>query len=174
MKSTKKLTYSAILCALSVVIMYLGALTGILDITAVVIASLAVMFADFELRLPYNVMVYVATSVLSFFLLTNKQTALMYILFGGIYPIIKRYLCRINSKMLSIVARVFVFLFLMSGMLFITWKFFMLPEYDTAFKYLWILYPVAIIAFLIYDFVLEQIADWYFRKFRIRIKHLLK
>ena len=77
MKKTKRLSISAVLTALSVAIMYIGALTGVLDISAVVIASFAVMLADFELRIPYNLMVYAGTSVLSFLILPNKQTALM-------------------------------------------------------------------------------------------------
>lgn len=173
MKKTKRLSISAVLTALSVAIMYIGALTGVLDISAVVIASFAVMLADFELRIPYNLMVYAGTSVLSFLILPNKQTALMYILFGGIYPIIKRYLCAVRPKLLSYALRVLSFELMLTAILWLVAKFFMLDDYTWIYSHLWIVYLVLTPIFLLYDYVIELVAGFYYAKIRPKIANLL-
>ncbi len=174
MKKTKKITVSAAMCALGAVILYIGSLTGIMDISAVVIASLAVMFVDFEIKMPYSIAVYVITSIISMLILPNKETALMYLLFGGIYPIIKRFLMKITPKALSYAARIAVFAAALSALLWITKKFFMVPDYQLMYDYIWLVYIIAVAVFILYDYVLEKLTAFYFFRLRPRIERLLK
>lgn len=52
---TRKLAVSAMLSALGVVILYLGSVINVLDLTMVAIASLFVFFAVIELELRFNI-----------------------------------------------------------------------------------------------------------------------
>lgn len=89
MKKTKKLAVGAVLSALGVVILLLGNIISVLDLSMVVIASIAVIFAVIEMGNPYPYLIYAVTGILALILLPDKVIALEYILFGGIYPIFK-------------------------------------------------------------------------------------
>jgi hypothetical protein len=87
-KKSKKITLCAIFSALSVVIMYIGALFEVLDISMAVIASLLAIVAVIEYGGSAPWMVYGATSILSLIIMPGT-TALFYALFFGFYPILK-------------------------------------------------------------------------------------
>ena len=88
--NTKKLAVSAVLSALSIVVMLIGSVTGFLDLTMVAIASIFVFFAILEMGSPYQYLIYVTTSLLSMLLLPDKFSAILYMAFGGIYPMLKQ------------------------------------------------------------------------------------
>ena len=83
-----KLSVLSLFCALSVVLMLVGCVIQSLDLTVAVAAGLTVAVAVIEYGAGWAVMLYAATSVLSFVLLPAKTPALFYVLIGGIYPII--------------------------------------------------------------------------------------
>ena len=89
---TKYLAIAAMLSALGVVIMLLGAVISVLDLTMVALASIIVFFSILEMGSPYQYLIYAATSLLSILLLPDKVSAVLYIVFGGIYPMLKRML----------------------------------------------------------------------------------
>lgn len=93
-EKTKRLTVSAMLSALGVVLLWLGSMLEVLDISMAVIASLFCVFAVIEYGGSAPWMVFGVTSVLSALLLPSKAPAAMYILFFGYYPIIKEKLER--------------------------------------------------------------------------------
>ena len=91
-KHTKRLTVSAMLAALGVVIMSLGALIESLDLTTAALASMLCIYAVIELGRGYPWMIWAVTSLLSLLLLPYPKTpALFYVLMGA-YPIIKEKL----------------------------------------------------------------------------------
>ena len=96
------------MCALSVVILSLGSLFELIDITTAALASFIVVVAMLELGSYYPVLLYFATSVLSFLILPSKTVSLMYIMFFGFYPILKKYLERLN-RFLSWIAKFALF-----------------------------------------------------------------
>lgn len=86
---TKRLTVCAMLSALGVVLLYLGSLIEVLDISMAVIASLTCVIAVIEYGGGAPWSIYGVTSVLSLILLPNKTPAAMYAIFFGFYPILK-------------------------------------------------------------------------------------
>ena len=85
---TRKLIVSALLSALSVVLIYLGSFTP-LDLTLICISAMAVVFAVIEMGSFYPYLIYAVTSVISLLILPDKSTALIYVLIVGYYPIAK-------------------------------------------------------------------------------------
>lgn len=75
--------------ALGVVILYMGALIEVIDLTMAFIASLIVMAAVIELGGVSPWLIYAVTSTLSMLLLPNKFCAIVYFGFVGFYPILK-------------------------------------------------------------------------------------
>ena len=72
MKETKKITVCAMLAAFSVVLLAIGALFNVLDLSMAVIASLPVLFAHLEFRKSYPWLLWAVTSLLSLLLVTLK------------------------------------------------------------------------------------------------------
>lgn len=64
MKKTKKLALSAVLSAIGVVILFLGGLLGVLDISSACIASFIVLFIAVEMNQTYALISYVVISLL--------------------------------------------------------------------------------------------------------------
>lgn len=89
MKKTKKLVFSAILSALAVVFMYIGALFDVLDLSVAALASMCVALVLVELGARWAFLVYAVVSVLSFLLLPAKTPAILFCGFLGFYPIAK-------------------------------------------------------------------------------------
>ena len=93
MKKAKKITLAAILAALGVTLMYLGAFIQVLDLSVVAIASVLVIFARIELGSPYDWLTYAVTGILSAIMIgsVNFVIPVLYLSFAGIYPILKAY-----------------------------------------------------------------------------------
>ena len=98
MKNSIKISFSAILTALSVIIMLLGGIIGTLDLTAAAIASFCIIFAVVEFGYKHAVMIYAATSLLGFLLLPVKTCVLFYAAFLGFYPIVKSFAEKYSLK----------------------------------------------------------------------------
>ena len=89
-KNTKKLTFSAVLSALAVAIMYIGSILDVLDLSTAALASMGVMVILVELGMKYAFLSYSCISVLSVLLIPSKTAALMFVGFLGFYPLAKR------------------------------------------------------------------------------------
>lgn len=88
MKPSVKVAFGAILTALSVILLFLGGITGTLDLAAAALASFCVIFAVIEMGYGSAFLVYAAASVLGI-LLPVKAPALFFAAFFGYYPLVK-------------------------------------------------------------------------------------
>ncbi len=95
---TFKLTLGAMMCALSVVILYLGSTVEVLDLSMAAIASLLCTVMVIEVGGPYPWVIFSVTAVLSLLLLPQKTPALFYTAFLGYYPLIKEKLETLNRS----------------------------------------------------------------------------
>lgn len=86
--NTRSVALGAMLTALGVLFIYIGAITDVLDISLCAVASLILVFSLIEFGRGYAYMVFFATAILSSLLLPNKFAAMMYI-FCGFYSIVK-------------------------------------------------------------------------------------
>ena len=88
---TKKLAFSAIVTALSVVFLYVGALFDVLDLSAAALASLCVLWVTVEFGARWALAVYAATALLALLLLPAKLPAVLYAGLFGYYPPLKAF-----------------------------------------------------------------------------------
>ena len=95
----KYLTVSAMLSALGVIILGLGALIEVLDISVAVIASFLVAYAVIEIGGAYPWLIWIVTSTLALLLLPLKTPVLFYALLAGFYPIIKQKIERRMARL---------------------------------------------------------------------------
>ena len=160
MKNTKKLTFAAISCALSLALLMLASLvqTGTLAFQYAV--GLLVMLTVSKSGLLYGTMSYAATGILCFILLPDKANAISYLIFFGSIPIVKYFAEKCPRVLEWIIKIIFMNIFI--GGLYLVFKAVILTALPT--YYLW---AGALISAIIYDIFLSfgfSFASRYFDK----------
>lgn len=163
MKKSKKIALCAILSAFSVLMLFIGAVIDVLSMTMVAIASMFVVVVMIEVGYPYPWLTWGVTSALSLILLPNKLPAILYFLFGGLYPIAKAAFERLHY----IVAWILKLSYINTALLLVV----------TATKYIFYLNDSSIdftvpflvvgnLALILYDIALSKIILLYLVKIR--------
>ena len=164
----KYMTVSAMLSALGVILLSLGSVIEVLDLTAAVLASLLCVYAVIEMGRAYPWMIWLVTSLLALLLLPVKAPALIYALFAGFYPILKEKLEKL-SRILSWVLKLTVFhLSMLALALLMKLVFHTEIELGTYAWMPFLIYPLALVCFVVYDLALTRLITFYL--FRLR-KH---
>ena len=164
MKGIKKTALTAMLSALSVVVMYAGSLLGKLDIATAVIASVCVMIALGEFGYKSAVGVYLITAVLSFVIVPAKTAVVLFIVLFGLYPIVKVFSSSRGRKVTEYVIKYCYLNISLVVLVVITTIFFAkLP--------VWIMLLVfagANLLLPVYDFALDGLMFFYYNRIRQR------
>ena len=163
MKKTKKIARAAILSALGVIVLLLGSIFTMLDLTMVAIASLLVVMAVIELGGWYPYLVWLVTGTLSALLLPSKFAAILYIIFGGIYPILKSMFEKLHF-VVSWILKLSYFNTMLTLLIFLCNYVFKLP--DTDFGYSWLVYLLCNGVFVLYDIAASEMIMLYLVKIR--------
>ena len=101
---TKRLTVSALLCALGAVLLCMGRLfDGSLDLSMAALASLITVWAAEELGGYYPWLIWLVTATLALLLMPFNTAAWEYLLFAGLYPML-----RVLLEKLPIVLRLII------------------------------------------------------------------
>ena len=173
MKTTKKVTLSAMMIALGAVLMRLGVFIEVLDLTVCAMASLMVVFIYLEIGSYYPWLVWIATTIVT--AITGAGiVAAEYFLVFGIYPLLKSYIERLPRwswflVKLSFINAVIWILFAISD--FLLGQNFFGEETPIMTAVVYVLMNVAFIA---YDLFITVMVRFYYEKLRPRIKNLLK
>ncbi|MCI8590441.1 MAG: hypothetical protein HFE77_07020 [Clostridiales bacterium] len=171
---TKKLALCAMLSALGCTLLLVGSFSELFDLTFTCAASLIVVFTVIELKRPYPLLVYFVTGTISFFILPIKFSALVYLLFAGIYPIIKGFLERhIHHVLLLWFVKLLYFNAVLTAILIIA-KYILLPTEEDIMPIF--LYVIGNLTFVLFDYALTKLISLYLFKLRakLRIGRLLK
>lgn len=170
---TRRLALCAVLSALGTAFLWMGSALDFLDLTFACAASLICVFAVIELRGSAPWLIYGVTAVLSLIVVPVKFTALEYIAFTGIYPIIKYHLERkVRQRVLLwfmklVYAGVMLSLLLLAARLLLA---------SATLPLLALTALLGMAAFVLYDIALTLFISLYFHKWRdkLRIERLLK
>jgi len=174
MRQTKKLTLAAMMTALGVVILTLGAFVEVLDLTAAVIASLIIVFMYLEVGSPYTYLVWLATSLLSFLFFPASYVWLEYFLVFGIFPIVKGFIERLPHLFWFILKLLYGNAVLIL-MLFLWEKLFGIPFFSKDIWYFKVgVYALLVVLFMAYDMFLTVAVRIYIHKIRHRFSRFLK
>jgi len=174
MKTTKKVTLSAMAVALGTVIMLLGAVIETLDLTVCALASLMVVFIYIEVGSYYPWLVWICTTLTTALVYPGSLVWIEYLLVFGIFPLIKAYIGKLPRWSWLIVKILYINLMI--------WGIFLIAEVllgipffaeDTLVMKI-VLYAMINIAFIAYDFFITVMVRFYFDKLRSRFKRLLK
>ncbi len=96
-KRTKKLTLGAMLAAIGAVLLLLGSLFQVIDLSMAAIASFVCVIAVIELGTGWAWMIYGVVGVISVLLRPTSFAPWVYVAFLGYYPIIKEKIERLKK-----------------------------------------------------------------------------
>lgn len=180
MRQTKKIALSAMMCALGVAFISLGAVVQVLDLTVAALCSLLVVFVYIEIGAPYVHLVWLCTSLLSFIIFPGSVIWLEYFLVFGFFPILKAYIERLPRGVwlllkLLYANATFALLFYLQELIF---EIPLITE-ETVFgisgiPLLIAAFVIMNIAFIAYDMLITVMLRIYLFKYRERFKKLLK
>ena len=106
-QKTKRLTVSALLCALGAVLLCAGRLfDGSLDLSMAALASLIAVWAVEELGGYYPWLIWLVTSVLALILMPYNTAAWEYLVFAGVYPMLRVLLEKVPTVVRVIIKQV--------------------------------------------------------------------
>jgi len=172
-KGTRGLVLGALFSALAVVSLYIASLwpTGQLGFAAV--AALFIAAAVIESGSVYGALVFVVTSLISFFIMPNRAPLLLFICFFGYYPILKSLAERLRNIIVQTIIKLAVFnlaltavRFLFSEMLLggdgnANVRIVIIGEFDVEPFYLYI---IGSLGFLAYDYGFTKLIRFYINR----------
>ena len=169
-QATKRLTVCAMLSALGVVLLWLGSMIEVVDISLAAIASLLCIFAVIEYGGSAPWLIFSVTGLLSMLLLPQKTPALMYLLFFGWYPIVKEKVEK-RSRVSAWILKEILFNVALICMMVLSHFFLMATETADSMLLLYVVFAaLAEIAFPIYDVALTRLISFYLWRLRKRLR----
>ena len=164
MKS-KHITESGLLVALTIVILYVASILPISTLSILTVASCLIPISIIRTSIKNTILVYIASAVLSFFLV-KTNIALYYSLFFGIYGIIKHFIEKTKNLPIELFLKLIAFSILLGLTYLITKNFLGILSPKFSLSLLWL---AAQIIFLVYDYASTLIISFFINRFH---KHL--
>lgn len=156
----KYIAENGIITALTLAILYSASILPISTLSILTVASCLIPISIIRTSIRDAVFAYIASSVLSFFLVTTN-IALYYALFFGVYGIIKYFIEKIRNISIELLLKLVAFNILLMIIYFIGTN--LLVNLNSKFP-LYIMWIVAQIIFLIYDYALTLIISFYLNR----------
>ncbi|MDD4124263.1 MAG: hypothetical protein PHW77_00845 [Eubacteriales bacterium] len=163
-RKTKTIALSGVLSAVAVILMSLGSLITVLDMSAAFAAGFTVVIAMIELDKTTAAGVYAVSGLLAFVLLPDKYTAVTFLCYGGLYPILKSFCEMIKNKPAAWVLKCALSNVLLTGIIWLGRYFIVAGDDPLGFE-IWI-YILGNFIFLAYDLALTMIITKYYVMFK--------
>lgn len=160
---SKKIAYTGILLALNIILLLLSNIIPINTVFFMGLASFLISIVIMEYGFKLGILFYIASSVLSFLVLSNKAQWLIYIFTFGIYGLIKYLVEKDRPFYIDILLKlvyanlsILSLYFMIKGIIYIPINIFTILVFQ--------------FAFLIYDHVYTLFIDYYEQRIRKIIK----
>lgn len=177
LKHSTKIAIGGLTTALCVILMFLTGLFPFATFALPAIAGALLVIIVIEINYKTAILVYLAVSILSLFIVPDKEAALFFVALFGYYPILKGKIEGLRKKVLSYILKFAVFNASIAIVYSSAYFIFHLTEIFTNDfgKYTaLILIILGNITFLIYDIALTRIISLYFFRLRKRFFKRLK
>lgn len=173
----KKLSYKValggVLASIALLSMFLTGFGPFLTYICPMFAGMLMIIIVVEVSPAWAFATYIAISILSVFMTPDKEANLIFIFILGYYPILKVILERLKSKILEYLLKFLIFNVAVLSCYWLLINIFMLNVLQDLSD--WGKYGVlaflgfANIVFLIYDFFLSSVANFYCKWFRKKV-----
>lgn len=163
--------------ALSVALMALVSIIPNLDLALPAISGLFVAVIVIEVDKKWALGVWAAVSLLSLTVVPNKESAIIYAVFFGYYPVLKSVLESKTPRAVEYIIKVLTFAGVMTLSYFLMIKFMGIDPDLPDFLGKWAIPAIAllgIIAFLLYDYALSKLITFYCLRLSSKLRKILK
>lgn len=177
MKNTVKIAFCGVIAALSVVIMFLTGVVPTATIAMPALAGCLLIPIVAECGVKWGFGVYAVVGVLSMLLATDREAALIYILFFGYYPALYAVLDRIRNVVLRYVVKLVLFNLAAAGEVLLSIYVLGIPFETVPFLgpfTVVVLFVLANGVFLLYDTALRGLIVTYFARLHSSVARMLK
>lgn len=174
MKKSMKISLCGILAALSIVTMFLAGIVPTMTIALPAIAGCMLIPVTAECGTKYGLTVFAVVSVLGFFVVSDREAWLMYVLFFGYFPAVYGVFDKIKHKRLRFIVKIVLFTIATVAEGLIATFILGIPLDSMGELGKWsviILLVMAEIVFIVYNKAVRNLIALYFLRFR---KVLLK
>lgn len=173
-KKSFLVAFSGLICALSLVVLFLTGIIPFATYSLPCIAGFLLVTTMVECGDSWAWLSYIAVSFLAIILTPDREAALMYIIFFGYYPMLKKYLERIPSRLLEWAAKISLFLISIAagyfGAIYLLGMNYLLEEANEFGKYSFLIVAGSGTAvFVLYDIALTRLISVYILYLRKKI-----
>lgn len=170
-KISYKVSLGGVAASVCLGMMFLTSVFPLLNLTLVLFAGMVLMAVAIEVNTAWALAAYAAAAVLSVFITPDKEAAILFIMFFGYYPVIRRILVKIKPKAVSWLIRFAVFNVSVLSAYYIIINVFGIFDFMEEFGFLKkYAAPVIIIVinliFIFYDFTAGVMLTAYMKWFR--------
>lgn len=177
MKNSMKVAFCGVAAALSTALMFL---TGVIPIATLALPALAgclLIPVVAEAGLPWGFGVYAVCCTLSFLLAPDREAALFYLLFFGYYPALYAVLGRIKNRAARYAAKLAVFNAAVAAETLLAVYVLKIPLEAVGFLgdfTLPVLWLLANVVFVFYDYALEGLIVIYMKRFHEKFGRMFR
>lgn len=153
MNKSKSVAIGGILVGINVILLYFTFIIPTSKLTLLTLSSCIVPFAIIALGKKTAILVYLSSSILAL-ILGLKTIAFMYLIFFGLYGLVKYYIESLRKTTLEIVLKVLFFNVAFSILYFLYKSFILTIPLKISIAYVIILYQIG---FFIYDYAMTLV-----------------
>ena len=172
-----QLALSAIMTALSVVLMLLASLLSVFTYIAPIYCGLFLLPPLLAFGKKSAFITFLATAFLTLILGMDKELALFYLFFGG-YPLIKPYMDRIEPRIIRLMAKAGLFIVLLALMYALLIFLLHIPVMDEFAEMGRIMtvffFALMLICLFLYDYMIIPFILFYQKRYQKRLHRLLR
>lgn len=157
---TRYITVTAMLTALTVVLLYISSLIPSGRIGMSAIAGLIAAAAVIEFGISAGAACFVSSSVIALVILPQKSGAILYLMFFGYYPILKSLFERQKKRAVEWTLKIVLLNAALTAS-YLLWRYGFLPDITIGAGQIILIYIFANIGFIIYDIGFSRLAHYY-------------
>lgn len=155
----KAISYGGISIAIIIISFYLNNILKFNTLSILFLSSIIIAFNNLKFGVKYGLIVYLATSVVTAILIPNKSLVLLFVMFFGMYTIIKLFIEKKNNLLVEWILKILYFNVILVLTYFILTKLINV-SLNNYYKYVYLIIIAFQALFVIYDILLTVIIQW--------------
>ena len=174
MGEVRKMTISAMMCAMTVAMLAVASFLGDLDLTILMVASLCMVFVYVEIGPPYTYLTWLVSSLLTFLFFPSRYFWVVYLFIFGFYPILKGFIERLKRPLWLVLKLVWLNVTLVIVFAIISFILGIDLLEGEAEWMLWVLWGLANVSFVCYDLLIGFLVRIYLVRYREKLVRLFR
>ncbi len=165
-RTAHRVSLTAMFAAMSLLFLYLASVLPTMRIAMYFLSSVFVMGLVIEEEIGLAILMYIAVSLMSLLLMPNIIRVVPYVLFFGHYGIGKYYIqTRVKDKVVRYILKLLYYNIALALIYLLAREIIFQDVLDTGIAF-WLFAVLAQVAFVIYDFIFDKVATFYFNNLR--------